>query len=78
MPCRVSHTSSPVPTSALWRDLVNVAAAGKSTRPASGRTWPLAWENGLSACSGPSLCSTRTTGTPAATQPWTSAFCAAR
>ena len=78
MPWRMSHTSSPVPTSALWRDLVKVAVASKLARPSRARTWPDACENGFSATSGPSLWNTRTTGMPWATLPAIRAFWACR
>ncbi len=78
MPRSVSHTSSPVPTSALCLDLTKVAAASNSASPASARTCPLASENGLSAVSGPLLCRMRTMGAPWAAAPSIKAFWAAR
>ena len=78
MPWRVSQTSSPLPTRALWRCLTKVASAAKSTSPARGRTKPDSCAKGFDASAGASTWNTRTSGTPAAMQRSISAFCAAR
>ena len=44
MPCSVSQTGRPLPTSALWRRLWKTAS-GSIESGASVRTWPLASEN---------------------------------
>ncbi|MCY1551462.1 hypothetical protein D9M68_877950 [compost metagenome] len=78
MAFRFNHTSSPVPTSALWRDLWKVAAASMGASPSSGRTASDASEKGFCGTGGPSTWKMRTMGMPAAWAPSMSAFCAAR